>query len=358
MASINTDIQTALDAFYADVASQDLQPLWTQAGTLMTAYPKPAALPWLWRWESLSTLAERAMDLITIERGGDRRVLSLSNPGLKGLPFASPTLWGAIQCLNPHESAPSHRHSPGAIRFVIQGDGVWTTVNGDACDMHPGDLVLTPSWTWHDHNNNSDQSMLWFDGLDMPTVVALDAMFFEDGGDTQQEVSGPHNMSANTFNGAGMLPIGTPTSHTHSPLLLYRREATDRMLSALLAAQDGPMVSLEFVNPTTGKAVMPTLGCEMHRVVPGGHSRPYQKVGSSIYVVYEGTGYSIINGTRFNWSRGDMFVTPSWSIVEHCANEAADLFAVTDKPLLESAHLFRDHYLEQPQAVTGQFTAK
>src|SRR6266487_4392220 len=137
-----TSEQSRLDQFYADVAGYDLKPLWPVAQELMPLEPKPRTVPWLWRWKTLRELAERSGELITIDRGGDRRVLSLANPGL-------------------------------------EGDGVSTTVDGDACDMHPGDLVLTPSWNWHDHNSSSERSMIWFDGLDMPTVNALDAVFFE-----------------------------------------------------------------------------------------------------------------------------------------------------------------------------------
>ena len=358
MATTETELQSALNAFYTDVAAVDLQPLWTQTRNLMTAHPVPASLPWLWRWDTLKALAERAMELITVERGGERRVLSLSNPGLGGLPFATPTLWGAIQCLNPHEKAPAHRHSPGALRFVIEGDGVWTTVNGDACDMHPGDLILTPGWTWHDHCNDGDSSMLWFDGLDMPTVSTLDAMFFEEYDDLNQEVNGPHNQSEQLFGGRGLLPLGTDAQPQHSPLLVYRRADTVAALEALLSTRGGPVASLEFVNPTTGAAVMPTMGCEMHRIVAGGHTRPYRKVGGSVFVVFQGSGYSVMNGQRFDWSRGDMFVAPSWTLVEHCAGETADLFAVTDKPMMQALHLFREQSLDQPQQVTGRFTAK
>src|SRR5579859_3048372 len=358
MATAETNIEPALNAFYADVAAEDLQPLWTQTRNLMTAHPVPASLPWLWRWERLKALAERAMELITIERGGERRVLSLSNPGLGGLPFATPTLWGAIQCLNPHEKAPAHRHSPGALRFVIEGDGVWTTVNGDACDMHPGDLILTPGWTWHDHCNDGDSSMLWFDGLDMPTVYTLDAMFFEEYDDLNQQVNGPHNLSEQIFAGRGVLPLGTNAQTRHSPLLVYRRADTVAALESLLAVRGGRMASIEFVNPTTGASVMPTMGCEMHRVVPGGHTQPYRKVGSSIFVVFQGSGYSVINGQRFDWGRGDMFVVPSWAAVEHCASATADLFAVTDKPMMQALALFREQYLDQPQQVTRHFAAK
>ena len=119
---------------------------------------------------------------------------------------------GNIQFLGPHESAPAHRHSPDAIRFVLQGEGVWTTVEGDACDMHPGDLVLTPNWTWHDHSNDTDDPMIWFDGLDVPTALALDATFFELYPSDLQTQPTVHNRSTRTFGGRGLLPLGAADS--------------------------------------------------------------------------------------------------------------------------------------------------
>ncbi|MGH3327905.1 MAG: cupin domain-containing protein, partial [Streptomycetales bacterium] len=166
-------------AFYDEIDGYHLQPLWTQTGDLMPFHPRPDAVPWLWRWKRLKPLAERAGELVPIERGGERRVLALSNPGLGGRPFATPTLWAAVQYLGPRESAPAHRHTPGAIRFVLEGEGVWTLVNGDPCAMAPGDLILTPSWNWHEHHNPHDHPMVWFDGLDIPLLKALDAVFYE-----------------------------------------------------------------------------------------------------------------------------------------------------------------------------------
>jgi gentisate 1,2-dioxygenase len=234
-------VEQALREFYADLSDSDLQPLWTQAEKLMPLRPRPATRPWLWKGKTLRSLAERAGELITIERGGDRRVLSLANPGLGGAPFASSTLWGAVQYLGPHESAPGHRHTPGAIRFVLEGDGVWTTVDGDACDMHPGDLVLTPSWTWHDHNNGGDQPMLWFDGLDLPTVIGLDAVFFEQyQPDELQPVRG-HNISEAFYGGRATLPHGNQpdaAAMSNSPLLVYRWDDTDAALNRLLGQGD------------------------------------------------------------------------------------------------------------------------
>jgi gentisate 1,2-dioxygenase len=131
-----------LAAFYRTLQEHNLHPLWPIADQLLTETPQPATRPWMWRWTSLLALAERAGELIAIHEGGDRRVLSLANPGLLGRPFATSTLWGAVQYLNAGEHAPAHRHTPGAIRFILRGDGVHTTVDGDACDMHQGDAQL------------------------------------------------------------------------------------------------------------------------------------------------------------------------------------------------------------------------
>lgn len=348
-------VEVGYDELCGALAAKDLQPLWTQAAALMPERPTPATLPWLWKWRTVLPLAERAGQLIDITRGGDRRVLAFANPGLHGLPYTSSTLWGAFQYLGAHETAPAHRHSPAALRFVLEGEGVWTTVQGDACDMSAGDLILTPSGRWHDHTNGSDRPMVWFDGLDLPLVGALEAVFFEVYPDRMQPVRQPHNLSERLYGGRGTQPLATGPMPSHSPLLLYRWADTDAALSALLESGPGPMVSLRYANPTTGGGVLPTLGCEMHRIVPGEPTPPHRKVGSSIYVVYGGHGHSVINGQRFDWERGDVFVTPSWSTVEHRANELADLFAVTDRPVLEALHLFREESPAEAQQVVATF---
>jgi gentisate 1,2-dioxygenase len=357
MSDDEQSIGERLEELYGDMADVHMQPLWTQTADLMPRTPKPAAVPWLWRWSTMRAIAERAGELVTVERGGERRAIALANPGLSGKPYASNTLWGAVQYLGPHESAPNHRHSPSAIRFVLEGEGVWTTVNGDACDMHPGDLVLTPSWSWHDHNNNSDQPMLWFDGLDLPAVIALDAVFFdpEPPADIQQ-VEGEHNRSTRVYGGRGLLPLDdVATTPGQSPLWIYPWADTDAALSNLLTERGGPMVSMRFVDPTTGRSAMQTIGCEMHRIVPGEPTTPVRRTGSAIYVVYRGTGSSVIAGKRFDWGPGDMFVVPSWAALEHQATEASDLFAVTDRPVLEPLGLYQEERLAGQQEVTGSF---
>jgi gentisate 1,2-dioxygenase len=350
-------VEVGYDEFCGALAAHDLQPLWRMARELMPHVPLPATRPWLWRWDTILPLARRAGELITIERGGDRRVLALANPGLRGLPYTSTTLWGAIQYLGPGESAPAHRHTPSAIRFVLTGSGVYTTVDGDACDMEPGDLVLTPNWTWHDHNNRSDEPMVWFDGLDLPLLATLESVFFETHTALTQPVEA-RNRSELAHAGAGLREVGAESPPAHSPLLRYRWAQTDAALEALHRRRGGAMASLEFVNPVTGAPAVPTFGCEMHRLYPEGRTPTRRRTGSSVFVVFRGRGRTVIGGELFEWGPGDVFVTPSWAPVDHEAGEPADLFAVTDRPVLEALHLYREVIEGGAQDVTSTFSPR
>ena len=362
-ASAQQSTDAALEALYRDLAAVDLRPLWTITDQLLPPTPRPKAVPWLWRSATMRPLARRAIELVPVERGGERRVLSLQNPGLDGRPYAAGTLWGALQCLGPREVAPAHRHSPGAIRFVLEGHGVWTTVDGDACDMHPGDLVLTPSWYWHDHVNGGDSEMYWFDGLDLPMVDALDAVFFEEypGPGEQQPEPAEHNASEQTHHGGTRYVGGSvedALDPAPSPLLVYRWADTADELERRATGSGEPLVAVEYINPSTGASVLPTLACAAHRVRAGRRSVPVRRVGNAIYVVFQGSGSSVIDGRRFDWGPGDMFVVPSWAAVEHAADEQADLFVLTDAPVLRALGLYREQVLPGPQPVTSVFTPR
>lgn len=336
-----------VDSLYADMAAADLQPLWLQSG-LLTLTPGRLT-PHIWRWETLRDLAERSGDLVGTDRGGDRRVISLAHPDLGGLPFATPTLWGAVQFLRGGELAPAHRHTPAALRFVLEGSGVWTLVNGDPLHMAPGDLVLTPSWTWHEHHNPGTEPMIWFDGLDLPLVWNLDAVFFEPGG---EELTGYQpvqvSLSENRYATAGLLPavdkpaiVHDPASGRSSALLAYRWQAADAALSRLIESTGRREASVRYTDPATARDIMPTLRAELHRVLAGHRTQTVRAAGSGIWVVHRGSGGTVINGQHFSWTTGDMFVTPSWAAVEHEAADDADLFLLSDQPVLEALGLAR-----------------
>jgi gentisate 1,2-dioxygenase len=339
----------ALDAFYQDVADADLQPLWKQRG-LMPGAPPLRDVPYVWRWERLRELAGRSGDLIPIDRGGDRRVLALCNPGLGGQPFATTTLWAAVQFLGPGEVAPAHHHTPAALRFVLEGSGVWTLVNGDPVAMTPGDLVLTPSWSWHEHHNPGDEPMLWFDGLDIPMVRALDAVFYEDGPDemTNRAVDLVSRSELRFAGAAGLVPLDEPPRPAHSPLMAYRWTDTDRALDRLLQT-GGKVAALRFTDPLTGRDVMPTLRCSVHRLLPGGRTPTTRRAGSSVWVTFAGSATAVVGGKRFELDRGDMFTVPSWTAFDLRAGEPVTLFSVSDAPVLEALGLARGETLPEGQ---------
>jgi gentisate 1,2-dioxygenase len=341
------DDASDVDGLYADLAAADLQPLWVQEGLLPRTPGRLA--PHIWRWKTLRDLAERAGDLVGIERGGDRRVLSLVHPDLGGLPFATHTLWGGVQFLGGGELAPGHRHTPGALRFVLEGSGVWTLVNGDPIHMARGDLVLTPSWTWHEHHNPGTSPMIWFDGLDLPLVRSLDAVFFEPGGEEpggyQPELV---SQSEHGYGSAGLLPLADepagvedPAAGRASRLLAYRWPAVDAALSRRIESTGRREASVRYADPATGRDIMPTLRAEMHRVLAGHRTGTTRTVGSVLWVVFRGAGATVIDGRRFRWSAGDMFVAPSWAAVDHAAEDDADLFLLSDGPVLEALGLAR-----------------
>ncbi|MEV1295526.1 cupin domain-containing protein [Pseudonocardia sp. NPDC049635] len=340
------DSDPAVDGLYSDLAEADLQPLWRQEG-LLPRTPNRLT-PFLWRWKTLRDLAGRSGELVGIDRGGDRRVLALAHPDLGGLPFATHTLWGAVQFLGGGELAPAHRHSPAALRLVLEGTGVWTLVNGDPIAMEPGDLVLTPGQTWHEHHNPGTEPMVWFDGLDLPLVRNLDAVFFEPGPDELSDYSPrPHSSSEQRFSVAGLVPVVDPVPveptgpGRFSPLLAYRWSAVDAALSQLIDAGGFGAATVRYSDPTSGRDVMPTLRAEMHRMLAGHQTPATRRVGSGIWLVFRGSGSTVVDGHAFSWSAGDILVTPSWSAVEHEAFEDSDLFLLSDEPVIEAAGLAR-----------------
>ncbi|MBV8507894.1 MAG: cupin domain-containing protein, partial [Alphaproteobacteria bacterium] len=188
-----SDIQSSqeeLEAYYAQLQAQHVTPAWIGGG--ISIEPQSEAVPYLWRWRDLRPQAMRAAELVGTQQA-ERRVLRLTNPKLPGI--ASNTLVANIQIVMPGEIARAHRHSAAALRLIIEGQGGYTVVNGERVPMYPGDLVLTPNWSWHDHANDTDAPMIWLDGLDTPLVRMLDAGFYEEYHQERQDFGATVNAS-------------------------------------------------------------------------------------------------------------------------------------------------------------------
>lgn len=344
--------QAELDSLYRDFESEHLVPLWTEIGDLMPMVPQPQALAHVWRWNTLFPMAERAGDLVPVGRGGERRAIALANPGLGGRPYATPTLWAAIQYLGGHETAPEHRHSQNAFRFVVEGEGVWTVVNGDPVRMSRGDFLLTPGWNFHGHHNDTDQPMAWIDGLDIPFVHYTDSAFFEFGTERVTDESTPDiSRSERLWSNPGLRPLSGLDNTVSSPIGAYRWEHTDRALREQLLLEDEGHpatvhqghAAVRFVNPTTGGDVMPTIRAQFHRLRAGAQTPATRVVGSSVYQVFEGRGAIEINGNVNTVEKGDLVVVPSWASFSLQAETEFDLFEFGDQPIIERLNFNRTY---------------
>jgi gentisate 1,2-dioxygenase len=344
------DPTPALRELYRGFEQELLVPLWTEIGDLMPSSPRPAAQSHLWRWANLLRLAERSGELVPVGRGGERRAIALANPGLGGAPYATPTLWAAIQYLNPREDAPVHRHTQHAFRFVVEGEGVWTVVDGDPVAMRRGDFLLTPGWRFHGHHNQADTPMAWLDGLDIPFVHHTGSAFFELGPEQVSDRSTPGRSRAERlWAHPGLRPVSRPEPQTSSPIAAYRWEHTDAALRDQLdlEVEGHPGVvepghaAVRFANPTTGGDVMPTIRAEMHRLRPGTTTAARREVGSAVWQVFDGTGRVRVGEREWEVGRGDLVAVPSWQPLTIAAGSGLDLFRFSDTPIFERLHADR-----------------
>lgn len=349
---ITAEEQAQLDRLYADFDAAHMKPLWTQVGGLMPQTPRPDSVPTLWRWSTLLPLAERAGELVPVGRGGERRAIALANPGLPGTAYATPTLWAAIQYLGPREEAPAHRHTQTAFRFVVEGEGVWTNVEGDPVAMRRGDLLLTPGLHFHEHHNTTDHPMAWIDGLDIPLVRTIDASFFEFGPDELATRDTPAaSRNERLWGHPGLTPVGAPAPRARlaSPLMAYRWEHTDAALAAQLEleAEGHPGVVepghavVRFTNPATAGDCLSTMRCEMHRLTAGARAATVRTVGSAVWQVFAGSGEVTVDDRAWEVGTGDLFCVPSWAALTVRTDTGLDAFRFSDDPVFEALGLAR-----------------
>jgi gentisate 1,2-dioxygenase len=270
------------------------------------------------------------------------------NPGLEGRLAATQTLYAGLQLIMPGEIAATHRHTPSAIRLIVEGTGAYTTVSGERTLMEPGDFVTTPNWTWHDHGNTSDQPMMWLDGIDLPLVMSLNTMFYQDfvpKGAVQPVVrsAGDSDWRYNR----GLRPHTDSFSGQYSPVLNYRYQDVRQTLDTLARAGDGSSeeegILLDYVNPTTGGPPLPTMAAHVQRLPLDQPTRAVRDTASHVYHVIEGRGCSTVGGVQLDWQQGDTFCVPTWAWREHqsLGDKPAVLFSYDDSPVQQAMALYR-----------------
>lgn len=343
-------VRDSLEQLNEDMRRKGLQGFWLQE--LPPVIPLTTTVqPHLWRWVDIYESLVRAGEMIDLEEtpgggGSERRTARLINPGLRDRAplsqFASHTIHVSVQYIKPGERARAHRHTVSALRFVVKGQGAYTTVDGQKCVMETGDLILTPQPTWHDHTNDSDEPVVWLDGLDMPVIQSLQQLMLEPSTQrsqailtTSEEVRALYGMAR---------PMGAPPAR----FVHYKWRDTYPVLQALAQVRapdrfDGYL--LEYRNPATGGPTMPTIQCALQLLLPRQETDVHRHTSTAIYHVVRGSGTSIVGDERFDWEQGDCFVVPLWYAHRHrnrSSSEEAVLFALSDVPVLKALELYRE----------------
>jgi len=335
-------------AYYARIDQAHMTPLWEVLHALVPREPKSAALPHLWRYADIRPAILESGSLIGAKEA-IRRVLILENPGLRGQSKITNSLYAGLQLILPGEVAPAHRHTQSALRFVIEGSGAFTAVDGERTTMRPGDFVITPSWTWHDHGNDSTEPMVWMDGLDIPLVSFFEAGFAENYESDVQPLARPEGDALARY-GAGLLPLGYEARAKTSPIFNYPYARTREALEKLRRNADWDPwhgIAQRYANPVDGGWAMPTIGTWVQLLPKGFVGAPYRATDGTVFSCVEGRGRTHVFApggklTSFEWGPRDTFVVPPWQWRRHEASEDAVLFAYSDRPVQEKLGIWRE----------------
>jgi gentisate 1,2-dioxygenase len=321
---------TQTQSLLESLQKEHVLPLWDRYKELNTREPQYYQ-PMIWPWRVMEDLVDRTAKEVSMSEA-ERRVLLLCHPAFPGTVFTTPTLSGGLQILEPGETAPPHRHTLAALRLVMAGEGAETLTDGKSCLMRPGDLILTPAWSWHEHRHNGKGRIVWFDGLDYPLARQLGTVFFESGPGPipKRDIA---EIADEGLREGGVLPDSGSHDLPYSPLCRYEWQRVASALEAMPAAADGSK-RIRYTNPTDGGPVTPTLDCYALRV-GAGPTIPARTTASAIVVVIEGEGKSRIGDVMFQWKPHDVFILPRWLWVEHEATTMpATLFLMTDREFI------------------------
>lgn len=336
MTSLGTLEELPLE-YRQGLTDRNLVPLWPSLRAVLP-YGKPSrrTKPVLWRYNEIRPNLLKAGELTPIHKA-ERRVLVLANPGL-GLENmqATPSIYIGMQLIQPGETAPNHKHSPSAVRFVVEGSGGYTVVEGEKCPMEKGDLILTPSGLWHEHGHSGKGPVIWMDALDLPAVYALEASYCTDG-----EPQTPRNLpdsSQTKYRRAGVLPyrsMGRPRA-TY-PLLRFPWSEVRQALEAMAGtASRDEIVHLAYVNPETGQECLPILGFSAIMLRPGETVTPPPRSASAVMHAISGSGDAEIDGVSLAWDESDTLAVPTHAkvrLTNKSAKTPAFLFMVDDAPM-------------------------
>jgi gentisate 1,2-dioxygenase len=333
--------------YIQELSDLDLVPLWPfLRGFLPYGKPERKTQPAHWSYETIRPLLMEAGELTPIEKA-ERRVLVLCNPGHDPEDaLVTPSIYAGLQLIKPGETAPNHKHSPSAVRLVVEGNGGFTTVRGEKLPMEPGDLILTPPHLWHEHGHEGDGPIVWMDALDLPLIYNLEASYSIEG-DSQEVRPGPDS-SQTLYRRSGVLPYSALDNRDPKfPLLRFPWQEVKAALNDMSRGVNlGEAVRLAYVNPQTGQECMPVLGFSALMLRPGEEVLLPRRSASGLLKVVEGRGQADIDGQGFDWEQHDIMAVPTHSPVKlanRSNSQPAYLFIVDDAPLHRKLGIYEEY---------------
>ncbi|MGE3990067.1 cupin domain-containing protein [Pseudorhodoplanes sp.] len=355
----------ALKSLYDDIAAKSMFPFWAQSSDVTNDEIKQLmggkkAIPYVWRCaEDIEPILNQAVELITMD-DSERRSLILVNPGLAPKRASVSTMYTAYRLNDANEIMPPHKHSPSAIRFGLKGKGNFTGVDGEDIVFGPGDMVLTPNDTWHNHGTVGGEQALNLSVLDFPLVETLNAVHFdhnsmeeENGKMVQKKQQTPRftsDYSQRIYGYGGLMPRFASKEKRgagfSSPMFVYRWDMMRELLERHKDWEGDPYEALmvEYIDPTTGGPVFKTITFFAQMLRPGERTRPIRQTGNLLVAPFEGSGHSIIDGQRFDWKEFDTLAVPGGTWCEHVNGSDKDplfLFVASDEPTLKKLDLFK-----------------
>jgi gentisate 1,2-dioxygenase len=338
------NVQAARQAYYNKISKFHMAPLWEVLKGLVTPEPKTQCQPATWKFSDVKRLMLEAGDVISTEEA-ERRVLVLENPGMPGKSRVTNSLFAGIQLILPGEIADVHRHVASAIRFVLEGEGAYTAVEGEKAMMKHGDFIITANWAPHDHGNPGKQPVMWLDVLDMPTINHFEASFAEHFDEKMQKTNHADGDSFDRY-ASGVLPDGAPVTLNRSPVINYPYAKMRPILQRLKDTGDIDRrhgARVRYANPINGGPVLPTMGAHLALLPKQFKGEPYRSTDGTIFAVAEGQGTTVIDGMPIEWTVNDVFVVPPWKRYQHTIGSAdAVLFSISDRPAQEALGIWRD----------------
>lgn len=311
----NSSTPPPLQALYDRIYGLSMEGGWHRKAPALWPQPRANFLPKLWRYGEVKPILEQAGGLVD-HRMADRRNLTMTNPVEGNLYSTVRTLVAAYQSIKPGEKAEAHRHTPNALRIILEGHGTYTVVNGTRVEMRPGDVLLTPSWAWHSHEAVGPDDCFWVDVLDVPLVHLLEPMFFERHPDKfEPEVKDVQQ----------------------DPLALRWEESLRRLDQAAAAPAHGAAErEIEL-----GAPALKTMAVHVQRMGAGFVSAVHRSTANAIFTVVEGEGVTRAGEVEMHWQRGDVFAVPAWQACRHRAMRDAHLVRVSDEPVMRAFDFLR-----------------